>query len=59
MPKGMDLELARQYVKVMDQIEKIVDHIYALGYMMSFSLRWNAWGLPIEFIFLDTSMRRI
>ena len=35
MIKGMDLELARRYVKVMDQIEKIVDNIHAIAYIMS------------------------
>ena len=35
MIKGMDTDTARRYAKVMNQIEKIVDKIHALAYMMS------------------------
>jgi hypothetical protein len=35
MINGMNMETARRYVLVMDQIEKIVDKIHALAYMMS------------------------
>ncbi len=35
MINGMEIETARRYIKVMDQIEEIVDKIHALAYMMS------------------------
>jgi hypothetical protein len=54
MPKGMDFELARRYVKVMDQIEKIVDHIYAIGYMMSFFEQIEEGTVEIKPFFIGT-----
>ena len=35
MINGMDIETARRYVEAMDQIDKIVDKVHALAYMMS------------------------
>ncbi|MDY7037215.1 MAG: hypothetical protein SV375_13750 [Thermodesulfobacteriota bacterium] len=35
MIKGMSIETASRYVLVMDQIEKIVDKIHCMAYMMS------------------------
>ncbi len=54
MIKGLDLELARQYVKVMDQIEKIVDRIHALGYMMSFFEEIEEGTVEIKPLFIGT-----
>jgi hypothetical protein len=54
MLKGMDRELARKYVEVMEQIEKIADHIYALGYMMSFFEEIEEGTVEIKPFFIGT-----
>ena len=35
MIKGMSVETARRYIKTIDEIDKIVDKIYAFAYMLS------------------------
>ena len=35
MINGMDIDTAQRYIKAIEQIEKIVDKIHCLAYMMS------------------------
>ena len=35
MIKGMSVDTARRYIETIDEIDKIVDKIYALAYMLS------------------------
>jgi acetolactate synthase small subunit len=59
MIKGMAPVLARQYVKVIEQIERLVDRIHALGYMMSLFEQIEEGAMEIKPVFIGTMGKAI
>lgn len=48
MIKGMDIDTARRYIKVMKEIQKIVDKIHALADMMGMIYETEEKGIEIK-----------